>query len=298
MSWQQQRERGNAAGIRLALGVYRWLGKRFCYAISYPAMVYFYWSNAGLRRALADYYRQLRGLDSTIAYTPFANVKQFGFGIIDRLDVWLGRTERLNITRHNHHVLLQQAESGQGGVIFASHLGNFELSRAAGRERLPVTLNVIVDYANAEKINSVMQAVNQDFLANVIAVEHIDMLLAMQLKEKVDAGEFVVISADRVNQKSAGHSLAVPFLGRPAAFPTGPYILAKILGCPVFSLYAFRHSASDYEVYFHRLFERVTLPKRQREAAIKDYMRAYAQQLESYCRKYPQQWFNFYDFWG
>ncbi len=297
MSWQRQQEHGSVLGMRFLIGVYKLLGAKMCCLITYPVLRYFYWINRNVRQALRDYYRHLQHVDDQIVAAPFANIKQFGFGIIDRLSLWMGDSRRIAIVRHNHEVLYSRAKSGKGGIIFSSHLGNFELSRAAGREKLPAVINVIVDYENAKKINATMKAVNNDFMANIIPVEHIDITLAIQLKEKIDDGEFIVIAADRTNQKSAEHSLSVPFLGQDAAFPTGPYILAKVLGCPVFTLYAFRRGLGKYEIYFHQLFERVELPNKSREMKIKQYMAQYAEQLESYCRRYPDQWFNFYHFW-
>jgi predicted LPLAT superfamily acyltransferase len=32
--------------------------------------------------------------------------------------------------------------------------------------------------------------------------------------------------------------------------------------------------------------------------AIREGVRRYAERLESYCLRYPDNWFNFFDFWG
>lgn len=301
--WKEQSERGSLWGIRLLIGVYRLLGERACKALLLPVLGYFYLSGREMRQHLSAFYQQLQTQDASVQAKPFANVVSFGFGIVERLSLWTGRFAIGRIRPHNSEVLYDHAATGQGGLIFSSHLGNFELCRAAGRERFSAKMNVLVDISNAKKINRMMQAVNSDFLADIIPVEQIDMALAIQLKEKVDSGEFVVIAADRVNSLSEdnhskdNHSVHVPFLGKTAAFPIGPYVLAKVLGCPVFSLYCFRANDGKYDVFFHRLFECVQFNRRERSEQITAYATTYAEQLGDYCRRYPTQWYNFYDFW-
>jgi len=41
----------------------------------------------------------------------------------------------------------------------------------------------------------------------------------------------------------------------------------------------------------------VDVPRKQRIAAIQNYVEQYADVLQRYCLKFPLQWFNFYDFW-
>lgn len=306
-SWKSQSERGSLWGIRLIIGVYRLLGERVCKVVLFPVLLYFYLTGRETRTHLHVFYRQLQQYidndcgnnnNTSVKARPFANVLNFGFGIIDRLSLWTGRFAIERIRTHHSEVLYDHAATGQGGLIFSSHLGNFELCRAAGRARFSAKMNVLVDISNAKKINQMMQAVNNDFLADIIPVSEIDIALAIRLKEKVDNGEFVIIAADRVN--SAGtveHSTRVPFLGQPAAFPIGPYVLAKVLDCPVFSLYCFRADDGKYEVFFHRLFDRVQFDRRNRNEAISQYATRYAEQLADYSQRYPTQWYNFYDFW-
>jgi predicted LPLAT superfamily acyltransferase len=40
------------------------------------------------------------------------------------------------------------------------------------------------------------------------------------------------------------------------------------------------------------------LRREEREDAIRAGVVRYARRLESYCREYPYNWFNFFDFWG
>jgi predicted LPLAT superfamily acyltransferase len=92
----------------------------------------------------------------------------------------------------------------------------------------------------------------------------------------------------------------VPFLGKVAPFPQGPYIIAALLECPVYTLFCLPDpSGAGHRVVFEKFADQVVLPKgRNKDAALKRYAGAYADQLGELCRKQPLLWYNFFDFWG
>ena len=52
-----------------------------------------------------------------------------------------------------------------------------------------------------------------------------------------------------------------------------------------------------YGLYFERFAERITLPPRNKQAAISGWATSYAKRLESFCLIDPFQWYNFFDYW-
>ena len=50
-------------------------------------------------------------------------------------------------------------------------------------------------------------------------------------------------------------------------------------------------------MYLEPFAERVELPRKERDAALREYVRRYARRLEAHCLRVPYQWFNFYDYW-
>ncbi|HET7594731.1 MAG TPA: acyltransferase, partial [Stellaceae bacterium] len=77
----------------------------------------------------------------------------------------------------------------------------------------------------------------------------------------------------------------------------GPYVLAHLLGCPVYLMFCLREGGR-YRVYFERFADRIELPRRGKEAALADLAARYARRLEAYCLRDPFQWYNFFDFWA
>ena len=61
------------------------------------------------------------------------------------------------------------------------------------------------------------------------------------------------------------------------------------------SIFVMKESAKRYRIFVRQIDTGdATLPKRRRMEAS---ARSFAAQLEQIVRRYPTQWFNYYDFW-
>jgi predicted LPLAT superfamily acyltransferase len=153
-----------------------------------------------------------------------------------------------------------------------------------------------VHTAHAENFNRVMQSVNPNQRITLIEVTELDPAVAIRLKQKLAAGELIVITGDRIPVASTRVSVA-PFLGRPARFPQGPWILAALLKCPVYTLICLADD-KRFHVYLESLSDRVCLGRGSREADLQRYVREFSTRLERFCEIAPLQWFNFFPFWN
>ena len=113
---------------------------------------------------------------------------------------------------------------------------------------------------------------------------------------RIDAGEFVVIVGDRTPVNSSGNICHAEFLGEPAPFPQGPFLLAALMECPVYLLFCLKENGT-YRVLLEHFADAIHLTRRQRAQQLQAVIARYAQRLEFHCRRVPLQWFNFYDFW-
>ncbi len=112
----------------------------------------------------------------------------------------------------------------------------------------------------------------------------------------VEQGEFVVFPGARIPVAPNPRVAIAPFLGEPAPFPVGPYVLASLLRCPVFLIFSIRTESAS-ELHFELLRESICLPRKGRDQALAELTAEYAERLEHYTLRAPLQWFNFYDFW-
>jgi len=154
---------------------------------------------------------------------------------------------------------------------------------------------------NARRFKQIMQEVAPQAGLNLIPVTHIGPDTAMLLKEKLDRGEWVAIVGDRiaVNPQRGGEWRVnwSPFMGHPAPFPQGPFILAAALRCPVLLIFALREADKTLRIHCEPFANPLPMPRTAREAALQQAIDRYAARLEHYALLSPLDWFNFFDFW-
>jgi predicted LPLAT superfamily acyltransferase len=111
----------------------------------------------------------------------------------------------------------------------------------------------------------------------------------------VESSDLVGILGDRVGR--LGRSARVKFLGEEASFPTGAYLVASILRCPIYLTFALYRAPNRYELYCEPFADEVRVPRDHRDEALAAYAQKFACRLEHFVRRAPDNWFNCYDFW-
>jgi predicted LPLAT superfamily acyltransferase len=301
--WSKLAERGTATGMRIIAGTYRLLGERAALLLLYPVVAYFLLTSGKARRASREYLQRLRAQGDALSQPgwrgSFRHMLAFAQSGLDKLAGWLGRFDSARVEFPDRAAFDQLLASGRGAVLIGSHLGNLEMTRAlASRERAAV-INAIVYTNHAQRFNDTLAGANADFHTRLIQVSQVGPDTAILLREKIDRGELVVIVGDRTPpaEGGAGRSVSeVEFLGEPAPFAHGPFILASLLECPVYLFFCLREG-NGYRIYCEPFAERIVLPRGERVPRLREYLQQYARRLEAYCMKAPYQWFNFYDFW-
>ena len=302
--WYRIRERGTALGFRLMLGLHRLLGPRAVRAVSELVTVYFFLTSAKARRASRAYLTRLHGHCGPLPELPgppatrevYRHFREFTRSTVDKFLAWSGHRAGLEIDFPDQEAFLALRRSGRGGVFLSAHLGNLDMMRALGVAEGMKGLNALVYSENAVLFHDLLRRVNPDFAINLIQVSQVSPDLAITLQERVDRGEFIFIVADRTPPGGIDRTAQAPFLGAPAPLPMGPFLLAHLLRCPVYTIFCSR-AGTRYRVQLDPFAERLEWSRGEREIAIAQWAGRYAQALEAQCRATPFQWFNFFDFW-
>jgi predicted LPLAT superfamily acyltransferase len=299
--WAEIDERGIYFGMRFLGLVYRYCGRHFCLAIMLPIIFYFYLTGHNARRASHDFLTRARKAGADTAPTRlnvFRHFVRFGESALDKIAAWSGKLSQKNLALPDDATsLFDYLPRNQAVVLLVSHFGNMELVRAIASRDRDFRVNVLLHQKNAARFGRVLKKFAPESQVDLIEVTDIGPDTAMMLRERVERGEWVVIAADRIAIGARDKTVTVPFLGDDAQFPQGPFILAYLLQCPVFSAAAWR-SGNSFRIAWHKLADQMILPRATREQAITDYAGAYAQWLEKIVVNEPLQWFNFYDFWA
>jgi predicted LPLAT superfamily acyltransferase len=162
------------------------------------------------------------------------------------------------------------------------------------------TINALVFTDNAQRFKQIMEEMAPQAGLNLIPVTSIGPDTAILLKEKIDRGEWVAIVGDRiaVDPQRGGSWRVVwsDFMGQPAPFPQGPFILASLMRCPVMLIFALRQQ-EKLHIHCEEFADPLLLPRGERQQALQQTVDRYAQRLEHYALQAPLDWFNFFDFW-
>ncbi|KQN44095.1 acyltransferase [Serratia sp. Leaf50] len=306
--WSKTSERRGLWGIRLMLRIYHMLGRRAFQLLLYPVIGYFWLTGRRQRRASQNYLTRLaqvaeaRHIALPYSLNSFRHFMRFGDAMLSKLATWQGDTllgrDAVLVDSVRCEV---QIASGKGTLIIGSHLGDIESCRALGELNNNVKVNALVFTQHAERFNQVMKEVNPQANVNLIQVTNMGPEVAIMLKEKLDRGEWVAIVGDRTSASGYHRSgsqrlIYSEFLGAPAAFPQGPFILAAALRVPVFLMFGIVQQ-HKLHVYFESFADPLLLPRATRQQSLQNIVDSYAQRLEHYSLLAPHDWFNFYDFW-
>jgi predicted LPLAT superfamily acyltransferase len=302
--WSRLQESGTIRGILFLLWLQRIFGRGFFNLVLYPITVYFFIVNHCGRTSSLEFLRTHAHQypDFWNGKTPgyravFAHLYSFGQCILDKLLAWSIPIREEDFLIANEPLLTEFMQKTSGQLIIGSHLGNLEYCRGFMQRYKARTINALVyDQHSANFVNA-MQKINPASRIHVYQVNELDIPLILQLKAKIEQGEWLFIAGDRTPLSGEARTTTVEFLGRPTQLPIGPYMLAKVLQCEVQLMFSYRQAQ---KIYFELVpfAEQVTLPRKDGGAQLQAYAQQYALALEQQAARAPLQWFNFYPYWA
>ena len=301
--WASMPESGTTVWLWIMYLSYVLIGRPLYRALAWPASWYFVVVRPVARRASIDYQRRIGALPASAgawqAWRAAAlHVRRFADTLLDKALVWTGGLSLDGIRREVDQRFDDAVEQNRGGVLVVAHFGNLEVLRRMGERARQLRLHILVHTRHAERFNRVLNRINPQSAERLLQVTEVDTATIAHLATRVELGDFVVIAADRVPVTSE-RVLDVPFLGADAAFPIGPWVLAAALDCPVYWLACYQRPADGgrYTLVCELMRERIVLPRKTREAALREVIADYVRYLERACREAPLAWFNFFPFW-
>ena len=301
--WSAIKERGSMLGIETLVFIYKIFGKIFFSICLTPVMVYFYLTGTRARQATAHYldnYHTFHGQSKKQGVARFIEgfkvFFSFGLSIVDKFDAWLGKVkfEDVDIVGDEGY---QSLSTGKGAVILSAHLGNMELCRAIfTHEDNKKPLNVITYNKHSPSFSNFLKKVNADSAINFVHIDNFGPDDTIKLKQKIEDGEAVVIFADRTSVNNPNSVNFVPFLGEDAPFAIGPFALATIMDCPVYTIFCLKKQGR-YCTYIEKLADPTKVRRKERQQYFQQLTQRFAERLEKHIQLAPYQWYNFFNFW-
>ncbi|WP_409498059.1 glycosyl transferase [Pseudomonas fragi] len=297
--WADHKERGSFRLMQLTAFGIKLLGRRVLSPVLYAIVLYFFLFGTRARRSSWLYQQRLADWSGRNELRPthwrvFGQYMAFADALLDKLDVWNGRLKIEDIEIVDPALLRNQLRGARGQMLVGAHLGNLEVCRALAELGEQVTMNVLVHTRHAEQFNRLLGEAGASHL-RLIQVSELNPAVMLQLSQRLENGEWLAIAGDRV-PLHGGRNVEVDFLGHPALFPQGPWLLAGLLKCPVNLMFCLKHQGR-YRVILEPFTDAVLWRRSDREQVIAHWATRYAERLGHYCLEAPQQWFNFYPFW-
>ena len=300
--WALLQENSFVWGIKILVWVYRLLGRGVFRVLLRLVVSYYFVKGRTARTASREYLQRLGQFFPELALSgslsdSYRHFLRFGENLLDKIIVWSGDITPEQIDFPNRPLLLDLIEQKRGAMLLSGHIGNLEICKAIANLRGQIRLNILVHTRHAEKFNRLLGGNTGTATIQLIQVTELTPSIAIELQEKIERGEFIVLVGDRIPVNSS-RTVQASFLGQTATFPQGAYLLASLLRCPVYTLFCYAVQ-DGFRVELEPFAESIRIPRTepQRLQMLETLARRYAERLENLCHNQPLQWFNFYPYW-
>lgn len=245
--------------------------------------------NSSARKSTYRFFRNRIGFGRwRSAWMTYVNHCKFSQVVIDKFAMYAGK--KFDISIDGYDTFLKLADMPGGFVQLSSHIGNYEI---AGYSLVAKTKRFNALVFGGEK-ESVMANRSKLFEANNIRMIPMkeDMSHLFVIDNAISEGEILSMPADRVfgSQKF----IEIEFFGEKARFPQGPFILAAMRSVPMLFVSVMKVKAKRYHITVSKIELPQEVNMRKKAALLAE---KYAALLEDTVRKYPAQWYNYFDFW-
>jgi KDO2-lipid IV(A) lauroyltransferase len=182
---------------------------------------------------------------------------------------------------------------GCGAILITPHFGNWELGGLGLADRgYPV--NVLTFREPDERVNEMRERVRGERGIRFIYVDRHDTspLAIIEAVNALRRNEVLALLGER---DGSSHTLELEFFGRSSQIPAGAAYLAMASGAPVIPVFipleGGRYATiMDEPIYF-------TGSHATRAAEIRKGTERILRVFERYIREYPDQWYNFFNYW-
>lgn len=236
------------------------------------------------------YFRHRRGYGRMkSAWKTYVNHCLFGQVVIDKFAMYAGKRFDVDVIGYDHFQAL--SDQPDGFLQFSAHIGNYEIAGYSLKTDTKV-LNALV-FAGEKA--SVMENRNKMFSHTNIRMIPIrpDMSHLFDIDNALRDGEIVSMPADRIN--GSPRYVEKTFLGATARFPQGPFSVATMRGLDVIAVNVMKASWTKYVIHVTPLRYDKTAPRRQQMEQLSS---LYVSELERMLEMYPEQWYNYFEFWN
>ncbi len=194
------------------------------------------------------------------------------------------------------HHMIEALREGRGVICVTPHLGNWEMggllfSFKGGRlnvltldERDLETKSFREEMRSRRGIKNIYIGTSENFSLSIL-----DAVKALR------RNEIVAMLGDRAESQK---TMLFDFFGKKTPFPIGAGVLAMATGAPVLPVFVVMERDRKYRGIVESPIFFESPSRGGRDSALQRGMEKLIKMFEYYILRYPDQWYNFYPFWG
>ncbi|HUH28234.1 lipid A biosynthesis acyltransferase [Gelidibacter sp.] len=281
------KSRGTVFGFKVFVFFIKNFGIDAAYALMHLPVPYFCLFSGKNVRGLCLYFRNRMGYSrSKTMVSIYKTYYTFGQTLVDKIAISSGLRSDYTYEFNGEVKISEVLEMNKGGILISAHIGNFELAQFFFKERLAKdSISIVITDQDHEDIKDYLeQFVKKE--THFIVVKD-DLSHIFEINAALAQNRIICIAGDRYLDNTK--YLEATLLGKKAKFPLGPFYLANRLNVPVLFVYVMREPKRHYHLYAQWVDYK--------QGDINDLLKKYTESVEHMVKKYPLQWFNFYDFW-
>ena len=279
------KQRGSGWSIKLVFNLYRIFGYKFIYYLMYPVSLFYALVSTNVKVALKDYYRHL-GIEMSF-YRYFQHSRIFAVTMVDRF-ITKADPASYKFVYDNPDRPLEIFSNST--ILMLSHFGGWAASSNASRSTN--VMNIVMQEAMKDTIKSIEDEIGYKDTQKIIDISKGPIAVSIAIANALMQNEVVAIMADRASNPNA--TISVDFLGEEALFNKNPFQIAYKMKKPLVAYFVMLTGMQEYKIEFIEID--VDYDKKA-SIAIEEAVLTYVQKYEEVVKRYPEQWFNLYDFW-
>lgn len=286
--------KGKSKGTILGYQIFVWcitnIGIRSSYFVLYFVAFYYFLFEKNSNKYYRYYFQKRLNYGYwKTKISLFKSYFTFGTILIDKTAISAGLREKYTYEFDGIEILRNLLAEKKGGVLISAHIGNFEIAEHFFADiDFAAQINLVTTDQEVTVIKEYLESVSVKASSIKFIYVKEDMSHIFEINEALSKNELICFTGDRYFEGSK--FLEADLLGKNAKFPAGPFMIASRLEAPVVYVYVMKEKNLHYHLY-----ARVAQEVKKRDA--QGLLNSYAQNLESMIKKYPLQWFNYFDFW-
>ncbi len=288
MTQWKGKSKGTLLGYKIFVYSIKKLGIRTAYIVLLFVAFYYFLFAWSSNRVMYHYFRKRQNFSVRRSIVGiYKNYYVFGQTLLDKTTISMGFRDRFTYEFDGIEILKSLVKEKKGGILISAHVGNFEIAEYFLDDiNSDINIHLVTTDLERDVIKNYMEQIRVKSSIKFIVIQE-DLSHIYQITDALSRNELICFTGDRFFE--GNKTLEENLLGGLAEFPAGPYHIASRLHVPV----AFVYVMKEPNLHYHLYTRKANFKHRDAQQLLKEYCTS----VEEILKKYPYQWFNYFDFW-